>query len=226
MLVNYRKVRKQPGSAPNASPPAFASAAPASAAAPDPDPAPAPAPTPAPEVEPDKTLEADPVQPSTDRATPQSLLSPARPIPHKAVTTEGIPESELVKDRTGPSTSPPLSQSPPTSKLLPETHPDDEAHHASGEDTEEGEQEQPVVQLDSNPHILPGWMLRGRREYYRTLPSNVVVPRGIGALSALGPEDRNPLKRLKDLKLERGTSSPELCNGGGTPGKLVFIRKS
>ena len=145
----------------------------------------------------------------------QSDSSPSRPLLRKAITAQGLSITELAKQRAELFSSP--ARSPTRSRR------DDDAHHASGEDTEEGEQEQPVVQLDSNPHILPGWMLRGRREYYRSLPGGTVPPRGRPGMSgfttpqgritaAATPEKgRSPIRRLQAPRLEHGTaSSPEL----------------
>ncbi|CAG7848751.1 Uncharacterized inositol polyphosphate kinase C970.08 [Serendipita indica DSM 11827] len=145
----------------------------------------------------------------------QPDASPSRPPLRKASTAPGLPISGIAKQRAERVSSP--ARSPKRSRR------DDEAHHASGEDTEEGEQEQPVVQLDSNPHILPGWMLRGRREYYRSLPGGAVPPRGRPGMSGyttsqghtpivLTPiKGRSPIRRLQAPGPESGTaSSPEL----------------
>jgi hypothetical protein len=214
MLVNYRKVRKHHSPTDNGPNNANANVTPPTAE----DTIPAE----------DSHPEAD-AHPTSDannqekEKNPSHRVAPTRPRMRKAVTAQGLAASAREKERAQLLSSP--SRSP--TKDTPKPVHDDEEQNASGEDTEDAEQEQPVVQLDSNPHILPGWMLRGRREYYRSLPSNVVAPRSVGALSALGPEDRNPLKRLKDLGvcLERGAiSNPELANGGGTPGrKFLFL---
>jgi hypothetical protein len=205
MLVNYRKVRKPHPPTDNG--PTNASA---NIIAPTPDDT-IPAEDSHPEAEAYPTSDVG-NQEKGDNPSPR--IAPTRPRLRKAVTAQGLTTTEKGKERAQLPSSP--SRSPTKGAATP-VH-DDEGQNASGEDTEDAEQEQPVVQLDSNPHILPGWMLRGRREYYRSLPTNVVAPRSIGALGALGPEDHNPLKRLKDLGayLERGAvSNPELANAGG-----------
>lgn len=122
--------------------------------------------------------------------TPASLSSPPRPTLRKSVTAQGLSASERARERADMYSSP--AHSPPRS---PSRVHDEEAHHASGEETEDAEQ--PVVQLDSNPHILPGWMLRGRREYYRSLPGAMVLPRGLPGVAPLLSEDKNPLSKLQ-----------------------------
>ncbi|KAG8806057.1 hypothetical protein FRC17_005198 [Serendipita sp. 399] len=56
-------------------------------------------------------------------------------------------------------------------------------------------------------------MLRGRREYYRSLPGGV-QPRGIHGFTAVTPvKGRSPVRGLQALNIERGTfSSPELAH--------------
>jgi inositol-hexakisphosphate kinase len=73
-----------------------------------------------------------------------ALLSPSspRPVLRKALTSQGVPASEHEKER---------------SSLAP------------GNCVTDHDTEQPVVPLDINPHIIPGWMLRGRRDSNRCL---------------------------------------------------------
>lgn len=161
MLVNYRKVRKPPVSH-------------------------TPHSEPTPAAGHSTPLSRDDTSIPETGVTPNaSLSSPPRPPLRKAVTAQGISASERAKEQAEMYSSPAHTPPRPHSGLH-----DDEAHHASGEDTDA---EQPVVQLDSNPHILPGWMLRGRREYYRSLPGAIVLPRGLPGAT----EEKNPLSRLQ-----------------------------
>jgi hypothetical protein len=186
MLVNYRKVRKAANNPP--SPPHVEPAEET-------------------KVESIEGGEATKSESVTSEPPPSgSVTSPPRPPLRKANTVQGLSASE---ERSH--TISPLSQSPTRDHSPPHLN-EDEGNAASGEDTEDTEQ--PIVQLDSNPHILPGWMLRGRREYFRSLPPNAVPPRGAfsGTMTPLASDDKNPLiKRLQNI--ERGAiSSPELAN--------------
>ncbi|PVG03529.1 hypothetical protein CPB86DRAFT_779245 [Serendipita vermifera] len=210
MLVNYRKVRK---SSNNPSPP-HSVAEPAEeeekAAVPEGDAA----------VKSDSIVSEPPPSGTVE--------SPPRPPLRKANTVQGLPGADGAKR---PRAMSPLSHSPVRGRT-PRVH-DDAGEQASGEDNEDTEQ--PVVQLDNNPHILPGWMLRGRREYFRTLPASTLPPRGgtPGTTTPLASDDKNPLiKRLQAI--ERGAiSSPELSTTKetatgmlGPVGNMRFVNDS
>jgi inositol-hexakisphosphate 5-kinase len=165
MLVNYRKVRK----------PAATHAA---------QPEPTDVTNNAVTIERDDTItpQSGPTVPDANpRSTP-------RPPLRKSITAQGLSATERAKERAELLSSP--VDSPPSSHS--KLH-DDDSHQASGEETEDAEQ--PVVQLDSNPHILPGWMLKGRREYYRSHPASVSW--GLPGLNLLASEEKNPLNRLQ-----------------------------
>ncbi|CAG8611301.1 6707_t:CDS:2, partial [Acaulospora colombiana] len=185
MLVNYRKVRKSG----NSSPPQIAEP-----------------------VEEEKTIVEgdDGIKSDSVVSEPPpsgTVESPPRPPLRKANTAQGLPGADSAKR---PRPMSPLSHSPVRGRA-PRVQ-DDAGEQASGEDTEDAEQ--PVVQLDNNPHILPGWMLRGRREYFRTLPTSTLTPRGAtpGMMTPLTSDDKNPLiKRLQAIE-RAAISSPELAN--------------
>ena len=74
-----------------------------------------------------------------------SQISPSspRPVLRKAMTSQGMSTSERERERSS------LAPGPTN-------------HGATDDDTE-----LPVVPLNINPHIIPGWMLRGRRDSNR-----------------------------------------------------------
>ena len=85
----------------------------------------------------------EPKQTSGQEADTHFSPSPPRSVLRRAMTSQGLPASEREKER---SSLAPL----PTNNDVPE------------HDTE-----LPVVPLNINPHIIPGWMLRGRRDSNR-----------------------------------------------------------
>ncbi|KAG8831990.1 hypothetical protein FRC18_005649 [Serendipita sp. 400] len=135
-----------------------------------------------------------------------SVKTPSRPPLRKATTAQGLSMTERARERAT------MLSSPPRSPVTLHRHHNEEVHHVSEEEAEDTEQ--PEVQLENNPHILPGWMLRGRREYFRSLPGGIAHPRGLHGFTAITPvKGRSPVRALQAMSIERGTfSSPELAH--------------
>jgi hypothetical protein len=138
-----------------------------------------------------------PLVPAHDAA---QINSPPRPPLRKAITAQGLSASERAKERAD------MISTPPSSNHSALHSHDEDGHHASGEDTEDAEF--PVVQLVDNQHILPPWMLRGRREHFRSLPTSGIHPQIFQSLVASAAAHAN-----NPPKDRAAISSPDLSNG-------------
>ncbi|KAH7102975.1 hypothetical protein BKA62DRAFT_698213 [Auriculariales sp. MPI-PUGE-AT-0066] len=132
---------------------------------------------------------------------PEPLVTPTRPILHKAATAQGLGH---MQQTATPSQSPPLSRgnTPPVSSSDTET-------------------EMPEVMLDRNTHILPGWMLRRRLPRFASTPTSPPAKLVSSADLSTTPPGMPPL--LMDPKVRQNmffraiSSSPNLGNGPQPP---------
>jgi len=109
----------------------------------------------------------------------QFPTSSPRPVLRKAKTSQGVPVSEREKE------------------------------HATNNDATGHDTEQPVVPLKHNPHIIPGWMLRGRRDSNRGSQLRRLQQHDRGLASSPDLSRARAVTASKSSSLSQGPNAPK-----------------